>query len=112
MRQERQHVVLGLALDRLYALEIVGPLALGPDRRGGALGNDARLRQRLGGMGLDLEPDGEPVLRRPDGAHPAPAVAWDHERRSLGKKPRRGLAQWARRRNANAPAPRSRAATG
>src|SRR2546430_1167599 len=75
-RQERDHVVLHLALDLVDARDVEA--ALLPDRLGGFLGNDALGRERVAGMRLDLEPDAEPVLRLPDGAHLRPAVARDH----------------------------------
>src|SRR6185312_6327103 len=40
----------------------------------------AALRQRLGGGDLDIEPDAEPVLRRPNGAHLGAGITGDHGR--------------------------------
>src|SRR5438045_4053532 len=75
-RQERDHVVLHLALDLVDARDV--ETAFVPDGLGRFLGDDALRRERVAGMRLDLEPDAEPVLRLPDGAHLGPAVARDH----------------------------------
>ena len=66
MRQERDDVVLGLALDRVDARDVEDRVAaLVPDRPRGRLRDDAELGHGVGGMRLDLEPDAEARLRRP-----------------------------------------------
>ena len=70
-------VVPGLALERVDALEV--ERAALADRARRALGDDAQCRLRVAGMGLDLEPDPEPVLRRPDPRHFGAAIARDHD---------------------------------
>jgi hypothetical protein len=74
--EEGDDVVLGLALDRVDALDL--PLALLPDLARGAPGDDPEGCLRVAGMGLDLEPDAESVLGLPDGGHLGAAVAGDH----------------------------------
>ena len=79
MRQERDHVVLGLALDRVDARDVEGRVArLLPDREGGLLGDDPKLGHRVRRMRLDLEPDAEAGLRLPDRRHLGPGIARDH----------------------------------
>ena len=64
MRQERDDVVLGLALDLVDARDVeLCFSALLPDRPGGGFRNGADLGERVGGMRLDLEPDAEPCFR-------------------------------------------------
>ena len=79
MRQEGDDVVLGLALDLIDALDVEGRvLGLGPDGLRSVLGNDAQLRQCIGGMRLDLEPDLETRLRLPNGDHFGAGIAGNH----------------------------------
>ncbi len=52
--------------------------ALLPDLGGRFLGDHAQLGQRVGGMGLDLEPDAEVGLGRPDRGHLVAGIAGDH----------------------------------
>ena len=80
MRQEGDHVVLGHAFDLVdLRLSNVGGVALFPDGAGGLYRNDADFGQRVAGMRLDLEPDAEACLWRPDGDHLGPRIAWDHD---------------------------------
>ena len=66
MGQERDDVVLGLALDLVDAGDVEGRVArLVPDGLGGFLRDDAELGHGVGRMRLDLEPDAETGLRRP-----------------------------------------------
>jgi hypothetical protein len=74
--QERDHIVVGLALDCVDPFDLEG--AALPDRARRALGDDAERRLGVAGICLDLEPDPEPVLRRPDSRHLRAAVAPDH----------------------------------
>ena len=91
MRQEGDDVVLHLAFDRVDALDIEGCVAaLLPDLGGGFLRNHAELGQRVGGMGLDLEPDAELGFRRPDRRHFGAGVTGDH-RLKLRRPTRRAL---------------------
>ena len=79
MGQEGDDVVLGLALDLVDPGDVEGGVrALCPDRLGGFLGDDAEFRQRVRRMRLDLEPDLEAGLGRPDGGHFRAGVAGDH----------------------------------
>ena len=77
--EERDDVVLGLALDRVDALDVecCGP-ALRPDGLRGLLGDQAKLGHRIRRVRFDLEPDAELCLRRPDGGHLGPGIARDH----------------------------------
>ena len=50
-------------------------------------GTDAEFGERCRGMRLDLEPDAELRLRRPDGDHLGPAVAGDHRLGSSRARP-------------------------
>ena len=78
VRQERDDVVLGLALDLVDAVDIeLRRLALGPDLLRRGLRDHAELGHGIGGMGLDLEPDAKPRLRRPDRRHLRAGVARD-----------------------------------
>ena len=65
--QKGDDVVVGLALDLVDALDLEG--AALPHRARRALRNDPERGLRVAGMGLDLEPDPEPVLRLPDPGH-------------------------------------------
>jgi hypothetical protein len=79
MGQEGDDVVLDLALDRIDALDVEHPVApLLPHFGGGLPRDDAELRERVRGVGLDLEPDAKPRLRFPDRGHDRPTVAGDH----------------------------------
>ncbi len=69
-------VVAGLALDRLDALDLEA--AALPHRGGGLRRDHADRGLGVAGMGLDLEPQAEPVGRLPDPAHCGSAVAGDH----------------------------------
>ena len=77
--QEGDHVMLGHLFDlvdpRHVELRLV---ALLPDRLRRRFRNDADLRHRLRGVGLDLEPDAKARLGRPDGGHLGAGVARDH----------------------------------
>ena len=84
MGEERDHVVLGDALDLVDPRNVeLGVLALVPDflRRG--LRHDAELGHGVGRVRLDLEPDAEPRLRRPDRNHFGTGITRDH--RGLGR---------------------------
>jgi len=82
MREEGDDVVLHLALDFVDALYVEPRLAAAlPDRLRGLLRNDAEFRQCVAGMRLDLEPDAEFGLGRPDGDHFGPRIARNHGRR-------------------------------
>ena len=81
MGEERDHVVLDLALDRVDARNVkLGVLALVPDGLGGGLRNDAELGHGVGRMRLDLEPDAVARLRVPDRGHFGPSITRDHGR--------------------------------
>ena len=80
MGEEGDDVVLDLALDLVDPLDVEGGvLGLGPDASGGFLRDDAEFRQRVGRMGLDLEPDAKARLRLPDRGHFRAGVAGDHQ---------------------------------
>ncbi len=74
--QERDHVVMRLALDLVDAFDIEG--AVLPDCPRRALRDNPEASLRVAGMGLDLEPDPEAVFRLPDPGHLRAAVARDH----------------------------------
>ena len=79
MGEEGDHVMLDLALDLIDPRHVeFGVLALLPDLGGGRFRHHAQFGQRVGGMGLDLEPDAELGLRRPDGHHLFAGIAGDH----------------------------------
>ena len=90
--QERDHVVVGLPLD-LVDPRHLEPAPL-PHRLGGGLRNHPEFGHRVAGVGLDLEPDAEPVLRLPDGGHLRAAVPGNHDRSPFrpARWPRHGLA--------------------
>ena len=79
MGEEGDHVVLGDALDLVDALDVELRLAaLLPDRLRRLLRDDAEFGQRVAGVGLDLEPDAEARLGRPDRGHLGAGIAGDH----------------------------------
>ncbi len=79
VREEGDDIMLHLALDLVDAIDIEGRgAALLPDLGGGFFRDHAELGQRIGGMGLDLEPDAEFGFRRPDGGHLGACVTGDH----------------------------------
>ena len=79
MRREGKDVVLGLAFDLVDACDVESNVfRLGPDRLCGVLGNDAKLGLRIGGVGLDLEPDFEAGLRFPDRSHFRAGITGNH----------------------------------
>ena len=57
------------SISSMRATSNLACLALLPDRLRGFLRDDAELGHGVGGMRLDLEPDAELRLRRPDGRH-------------------------------------------
>ena len=87
--QEGDDVVLGLALDRVDPVDL--ERALRPDRGGGFLRHDAQLGERVGGMRLDLEPDAEARLGRPDRGHLGAGIAGDHGRAFVVEVGRHGV---------------------
>ena len=63
-----------------------------PDRLRRFLRDDADLGQRVAGVGLDLEPDAEARLGRPDRGHLGAGIAGDHAAsHSLGSTSRRAV---------------------
>ena len=74
--QKGDDVVLGLALDLVDPRDL--PTAARPDRLGGGFRDGAQGGLRVAGMGFDLEPDPETVLRRPDRDHGRTTVAGNH----------------------------------
>jgi hypothetical protein len=77
--EEGDDVVLHLALDRVDALDVEhGRRALFPDDLGRLARDHAELGERARRMRLDLEPDAEPGLGRPERHHLRTAVAGDH----------------------------------
>ena len=56
-----------------------------PDRLGALLGDDADLGERVAGVRLDLEPDLEARLGRPDRDHFGAGIAGDHAAAFLGQ---------------------------
>ncbi len=79
MRQERDHIVLDLALDRIDAGNVeLGVAAALADGLGGRLRDHPELGHGIGGMRLDLEPDAIARLRVPDRRHVGPGIARDH----------------------------------
>ena len=76
--EEGDHVVLHLRFDRIDPLDLErAPL---PHGGGGFLGDDPKLGHRVHRVGLDLEPDPEAGLGRPDAGHLRPRIAGDHGR--------------------------------
>jgi len=94
MGEERDDVMLDLALDRIDARHVEArAIALRPDRLGGGLRDDAKRGHPVCGVRLDFKPDPEPRFRRPDGDHFLAGVAGDH--RGLSKACGRGYARKA-----------------
>ena len=78
--QERDDIVLDLALDRIDARDVeFCAVALVPDFLGGLFGHQAELGHGVGGVCLDLEPDAEAGFRLPDFRRLGAAVARDHQ---------------------------------
>ncbi len=75
--QKRDHVVMRLTLYLVDALDLES--AALSDGVGRTLGDHAECGLSIAGMGLDLEPDPIPVLRRPDPGHLRSAIAGDHD---------------------------------
>ena len=81
MRQEGDDVVLGGRLDLIDASDVEGrDAALVPDRLRRLFRHDAEIGEGEGGVRLDLEPDAELGLGRPDGHHVGAGIARDHVR--------------------------------
>src|SRR4051812_10242594 len=79
MGEEGDHVMLNLALDLIDPRHVeFGVLAFFPDLLRGFLRHHAQFGERVGGMRLDLEPDAEFGLGRPDRNHPVAGVTGDH----------------------------------
>ena len=79
MGEEGDNVVLHLALDLVDAGDAeFGPAAHGPDFFRCLFRDHAKVCQRIGGMGLDLEPDAEFGFGRPDRHHVRPCVTRNH----------------------------------
>ncbi len=83
--QEGDDVVAGFPLDRVDALDVGGIDARRASAppfsrmvRAADLPGWRRRGHRLGGQRLDLEPDAEAVLRRPDGGHFRAGVTGNH----------------------------------
>ncbi len=84
--EEGDDVVLHFALDGVDLLDVeLRRAALVPDGAGGLPGNDAQFGERVAGMRLDLEPDAELGLGRPDRDHLGAAIARDHDGASLSE---------------------------
>ena len=84
MGEEGDDVMLDLALDLVDPRDVeLGVLALFPDFLGGVFRHHAQLGQRVGGMRLDLEPDAEFGLGRPDRNHLFAGIAGDHGKHRL-----------------------------
>src|ERR1700760_4878851 len=85
VREEGDDVVLDLALDLVDPRHIeLGVLSFFPDLFRGLFRHHAQIGQRVGGVRLDLEPDAEFGLGRPDGHHLVTGVAGDHGRHRQG----------------------------
>ncbi len=88
VRQERDDVVLGDALDLVDPGHVeFGVFALGPDLLRRSLRHHAELGHGVGGVRLDLEPDAKPRLRRPDRNHVGTGVTRDHRGLGRGDRP-------------------------
>ncbi len=80
MGEESDDVVLYFPLDRIDARNVeFGVLAFFPDFLRGFLRNHPEFRHRISGMCLDLEPDAEAGIRRPDRGHFRPGITRDHQ---------------------------------
>ncbi|GBF25634.1 hypothetical protein MnTg02_00666 [bacterium MnTg02] len=81
MRQERDDVVLHLAFDVVDARDVEDRVArLGPDCLRSFRRDLSKVRHGVGGMGLDLEPNAEFRLRRPNLDHGRAGIAGNHKR--------------------------------
>ena len=79
MGEEGDHVVLGHLLDLVDPRDVEpGLRPFLPDRLRRRFRDHADLGHRLGGVSLDLEPDAEARLGRPDGGHLGAGIARDH----------------------------------
>ena len=78
MRQERDDVMLGHRLDLVDARDVEVRIPGLPHGFGVFAGDDAQIGHRIAGMGLDLVPDAEFRLRRPDGDHFGAGITGDH----------------------------------
>ena len=79
MSEEGDDVVLDLGLDLIDPRDVeLRVLALGPDGLCRVLRDHAEVRERVGGVGLDLEPDLETRLGVPDRGHLGAGIAGDH----------------------------------
>jgi hypothetical protein len=76
--QEGDDVVLGHRLDLVDAGDVEFHVLGLPDGLGILAGDHAEVGHRVAGMGLDLEPDAELGLGRPDGDHLGAGIARDH----------------------------------
>src|SRR5690606_18626032 len=76
IREEGDHVVLGLALDLVDPLDLEAPAL--PDRFGRIGGDYSQLRLCIASVRLNLEPDPELRLRLPDLGHLGAAVTRYH----------------------------------
>ncbi len=92
VRQEGDDVVLYDALDLVDARDVENDAPrLLPNGFGARLGDDANLGERVAGVRLDLEPDFEARLRRPDRDHLGTGITGDHRRRVRWEKAGTGL---------------------
>ena len=79
MGEEGDDVMLDLALDLVDPRHVEFRVpALFPEFGGGLLGHHAQFGQGVGGVRLDLEPDAEFGLGRPDRNHLFAGIAGDH----------------------------------
>ena len=78
--EEGDDVVLRLALDLVDPVNVELDVLGLPDRLGGFFRDHPQIRLRIAGMGLDLVPDAELGLGRPDGDHVGAGIARDHRR--------------------------------
>ena len=80
--QKGDDIVLDLALDGVDPLDVeAATLAHGLGR---LFRHHAQLGHGFGGERLDLQPDAEFRLRRPDFGHLRAGIAWDHSFLSVG----------------------------
>ena len=87
--QEGDDVMLGHGLDLVDAGHVEGCVLGFPDGGGILLRDHAKGGLRVAGMGLDLEPDAEFGLGRPEGDHFGAGIAGDHGQRL----PEQGMAR-------------------